>query len=763
MTAPGSPGQPTPFAPAPGPRTSTATRRVAHLWRAFGVLAVTVLALVTASPVPATATAAAPGGADRGAAVPLPVADLDSSFVATNGGVTASAGTTGVWNNVTWFSYTPAQAVRVFIRATSVSPAGWDNTLEVWTGGSLVTHNDDFYGLDASLTVNLQAGTTYQIGMGGYSSGSRGSATLTFATRVPTPPLDVQATFGDASADVSWSAPADVAGGVTGYTVLCTPAGGEETECGATSGTPPQRSRHVTGLTNGVSYTFRVTASNVIGPSDPSVPVTSIVPKATSTTTISTDPAAPVSGQPYDVHVSVSAGGTAATGTVDVTVGGVLHGGLALVGGVATVEDRTDPVSTVALSATYGGTSAVAASSASSSVSVAKRPQTVTFEALPAGLVYAGAPATLDASASSELPVTFAASGACAVSGGSLQLTGVGSCEVTATQAGDAQTESAQATQTVDVARRGQVVTFGELPALVYGQGSTTLVAASSVGLPVTFAAEGACTVTDGLLSVTGVGPCTVTATQAGDELTGPASSVVRTGAVAKRSQAVTIAPLAVPVFGGDASTVSARSEFDLPVTLSAAGACLVDASGRLTAVGTGLCVVTAAAAGDDLTLPGQATASVTAIGPDSAVEATLDRQLGELAEGAPVSARGTGLRPGTVLTLEVHSTPQVIGTAVVGADGTAVVTGMLPAGLEGGAHRLIAVGTALDGTPAQFVLPFQLAQDGTILRIQERTLALAATGADGVGAAGAMAAAWVLLGAGLLVLRRRWVARSGR
>ncbi|WP_448630478.1 fibronectin type III domain-containing protein [Cellulomonas soli] len=496
MTAHGSPGLSTPSAPATGPRPATVRRRAAERWRAVVALAVSVLALVSVAPLPASATAATPGGADRGSAVPLPVPDLDSSFAATNEGVFTGAGSTGVWNNITWFTYTPAQSVRVFIRATSISPSGWDNTLEVWTGGSLVTNNDDFYGLDASLTVNLQAGTTYQIGMGGYSGGSRGSATLTFATRVPSPPLAVQAAFGDASADVSWSAPADMAGGVTSYTVLCTPEGGAETECATLGGTPPQRSTHVTGLTNGVSYTFRVTASNVIGPSDPSEPVTSIVPKAASTTTLSTDPATPVSGQPYDVHVTVEADGGPATGTVDVTIGGVVHAGVVLVDGVATVTGRTDPVGTVTLAATYAGSSTIDGSSGSGSVTVARRPQTVTFDALPAGLAYEGTPVVLQASASSGLPVTFVASGACTVTDGSLQLSGVGPCEVTASQAGDAQTEPAQATQTVDVARRGQVVTFGALPTLVYGQGALTLVASSSVGLPVTFSATGACTVT---------------------------------------------------------------------------------------------------------------------------------------------------------------------------------------------------------------------------------------------------------------------------
>lgn len=757
MTPPAPPALHLPPARPHGSSSTPGTRTV----RALGGLLTMLLALLTLTTVPAAAAAAVAGGAVRGSAVPLPVADLDSSFVATNAGVSSEAGTTGAWNNITWFSYTPSQSVRVFIRATSIDPVRWDNTLEVWTGGALVVENDDFYGLDASLTVNLTAGTTYQIGMGGYHSGARGTATLTFATRVPSPPLDVQATFGDASADVSWSTPTDVAGGVTAYTVLCTPEGGAETQCGQTTGTPPDRSLHVTGLTNGVSYTFRVTASNVIGPSDASDPVTSIVPKAASTIDVSTDPASPVSGQAYAVRVAVTTDDGPAIGTVDVTIGGVAHAAVPLVGGVATLPERTDPVSSVAVTAAYAGTGTIAASTGSASVEVGKRPQTVVLDALPAGLAYAGAPVTLHGVASSGLPVTYAATGACSVSVSSLHLTGVGACVVTASQAGDTETLAAQATQQVDVARRGQVVTFGALPSLVYGQDPVALTASSNVGLPVALSARGACTVSDGLLTVTGVGECVVTATQPGDELTGPASSVVRTAAVAKRPQTVTIAPVAVPVFGGGTVTVTARSQYDLPVTLSATGACLVDSSGALSAVGTGLCVITATAAGDEVTLPSEATVSVTAVGPDTAVRATLDRELGELATGAPVSARGTGLRPGTVLTLEVHSTPQVIGTAIVGADGTAVVTGMLPAGLEAGAHRLVAVGTALDGSAAEFVLPFQLADDGTILRIQERTLALAETGVDGAGTVTALAAAWVLVGAILLVARRRFGARG--
>ena len=49
-----------------------------------------------------------------------------------------------------------------------------------------------------------------------------------------------------------------------------------------------------------------------------------------------------------------------------------------------------------------------------------------------------GTPLTLAASASSGLPVAYAASGACSVSGNTLQFSAAGSCTVTAGQGGSA-------------------------------------------------------------------------------------------------------------------------------------------------------------------------------------------------------------------------------------------------------------------------------------------------------------------------------------
>lgn len=723
------------------------------LRRAAALATAAAVALVLAAPGVASADTA---GGTAGSPVPLPIGDFDSAFVATNAGVSSAASPPSqpYWNNVTWFSVTPSTTTRVFIRATSISPGGWDNTLEVWAGGSLVTQNDDFYNLDASVTATLDAGTSYLIGLGGYNSGSRGSATLTFASRVPSAPLNVTATQGDRQATVSWNAPSDVAGGVTSYQVLCTPAGGSESPCGTVNGTPPSTTRVVTGLTNGVDYTFRVEAANVIGYGAPSAPTTTTTPKAPATITVSTSPATPVSGEPFAVTATVTGGGTAADGTVDLTVDGVTTPGITLVGGQASVTGITHVAGTVPVAVTYSGSTAVATGTTSQNVTVAKRSQTLTLAALPTGKVFASTPISVSASSSESLAVSLGASGACGLSGSTLSFTGVGTCTLTATQAGTSEVSPASATVTASIGQRPQTLTVAALPALVYGD-RVTPEASSSVGLAVQLAASGACALDAGDVVATGVGECTLTATQPGTATTAAATSVTRTQTVGKRPQTVTLSDLPVLTFGSTAITVTARSQYDLPVTLSGEGACSV-VDGQLRAIGVGLCTVTATAAGDEVTEQGTAVVTGTVAGPPTDVALQLKTSLGSKAAVAPVTATASGLQPGTELVLEVHSTPQVIGRAVVGADGTATVTGTLPT-LEPGDHHLVAIGTGLDGQPVTTTTSFAVSTGGEITRIENRTLpgaALASTGGD-PSTAVLLASAWTLLGSALILVRR--------
>ena len=97
---------------------------------------------------------------------------------------------------------------------------------------------------------------------------------------VPGAPTGVTATAGNGSATVSWTAPSSNGGSaITSYTV--TPYIGSTAQTPVTvTGSPPATSATVTGLTNGTSYTFTVTATNASGTGPASAPSNAVSPNA---------------------------------------------------------------------------------------------------------------------------------------------------------------------------------------------------------------------------------------------------------------------------------------------------------------------------------------------------------------------------------------------------------------------------------------------------------------------------------------------------
>jgi hypothetical protein len=181
------------------------------------------------------------------------------------------------------------------------------------------------------------------------------------------------------------------------------------------------------------------------------------------------------------------------------------------------------------------GVAAIAAGDYHSLALVPLPDQTITLGSLP-NRIYGDPDFNLSATASSGLPVAFAASGRCRVNGATVQLTGAGSCTVTASQPGDANYNPApDVSQTFAIAKAGQLISFGPLANKTYGAADFRVIAAASSGLPVSFAATGRCTVNGATVHLTGPGSCTVTASQAGNLNYKSAPEVSRTFSIAPR------------------------------------------------------------------------------------------------------------------------------------------------------------------------------------------------------------------------------------
>ena len=123
--------------------------------------------------------------------------------------------------------------------------------------------------------ISSAAGGPYTVGLSG-----TGVAVPGVTTAIPGVTTTVTAIPGNAQATVSFAAPASDGGSpITGYTVTSNPAGGVDSNAGSTALT-----HTITGLNNGTSYTFTVTATNSIGTGAVSVESNTVIPNKASQT-----------------------------------------------------------------------------------------------------------------------------------------------------------------------------------------------------------------------------------------------------------------------------------------------------------------------------------------------------------------------------------------------------------------------------------------------------------------------------------------------
>jgi hypothetical protein len=252
-----------------------------------------------------------------------------SNSVRPMGPPTAPTGVTPVRGDrqieVSWTASSPNGSPITNYRATA-TPVG-QPSLPIQVCNTLTT---------SCIITGLTNGASYTVVVAATNSvatvSSAASPAVTPAA-LPSVPTAVIAARGDRSSLVTWTASTPNGEAITSYTVASNPSG--VTCVSATN------SCLVTGLTNGTSYTFTVTATNAVGTTAASVPSLSVIPAAgptqpTAVTAIPSNGSAVVSWLPSDPNGSAITGYTVTAepdgytcttvGTTSCTVSGLTNG-----------------------------------------------------------------------------------------------------------------------------------------------------------------------------------------------------------------------------------------------------------------------------------------------------------------------------------------------------------------------------------------------------------------------------------------------------
>ena len=272
---------------------------------------------VTATNAAGTSAASTPSAAIT--PITVPDAPIAISAVAGNGSATVWFGAPGSNGGSTITGYT-----------VTANPGGFTCTATDPTDSCTITGLTNGTSYTFTVTATNSAGT---------SAASTPSAAITPIT-IPDAPIAASAVAGNGSATISFGAPGSNGGSaITGYTVTASDGtgsglGGDGNTCTATD---PTDSCTITGLTNGTSYTFTVTATNAAGTSAPSAPSAAVTPVT-------------VAGAPTNVSATPGNGVATITWTAPSS-----NGGTAIVGYIVTASPDGATCSTTDTSCTISG------------------------------------------------------------------------------------------------------------------------------------------------------------------------------------------------------------------------------------------------------------------------------------------------------------------------------------------------------------------------------------------------------------------------
>jgi len=255
-----------------------------------------------------------------------------------------------------------------------------------------------------------------------------------------------------------------------------------------------------------------------------------------------------------------------------------------------------------------------AASPVARTFSIGKASQTISLAAV-ANKVFGDADFNVTATASSNLAVSFSATGDCAMVGAQVHISGAGTCTITASQGGDANFEAATpVVRQLAVAKADQQITFAALPDKTFADADFPVIAGSSANLAVSFSAAGNCTMNGSQVHLNGAGLCTITASQDGDTNINAANPVARTFSIGKADQQISFAALVDKKFGDADFVVAATASSNLQVSFTASGNCTLTGA-QVHLGGAGACTINATQEGNSDYTPATAIARTFAIG----------------------------------------------------------------------------------------------------------------------------------------------------
>jgi uncharacterized repeat protein (TIGR01451 family) len=322
-------------------------------------------------------------------------------------------------------------------------------------------------GLSQSLTVSYSGrnSTTYGPTTTAPTSAGDYTASASFAGdlnyQASSDSKDYQIT--KANQTINFAALGDKTYGDADFNVSATASSGLAVSFAASGNcTVTGTSVHLTGAGSCTITAAQGGNSNYNAASD--VPRAFSIAKATATVSLS-NLSHTYDGSPKSASVSTTPNGLSVTVTYDGSATAPTNAGDYAV--VATVTDSN-----------YQG-------SASDTLTISKANQTITFGAL-SDKTYGDPDFNVSASASSSLPVGFAASGDCSVTGTSVHITGAGSCTITASQPGDSNyNAAANVPQSFNIAKASATVSLSNLSQTYDGTAKSASASTNPNGLNV--------------------------------------------------------------------------------------------------------------------------------------------------------------------------------------------------------------------------------------------------------------------------------------